>query len=84
MRVGFALLDGAGNFAGTQTSCADIDGTNSAVINNLHFFHVWFPGFVGASGYLATVNADSVAGLLIFCANFALCHWGCTSFVSFP
>ena len=84
MRVGFTLLDSASNFTGTQASCADVDGTNSAVVYDLHFLHVWFPGFIGASGDLATVNADSVAGLLIFCTNFALCHWGCTSFVSFP
>lgn len=71
---GWKRSDGPGHFSGAQASGADIDGTDGTVVVDLYLFHIRFPGFICASADLATVDADSMAGLAGFFADFTLCH----------
>ena len=67
---GWKRSDGPGHFSGAQASGADIDGTDGTVVVDLYLFHIRFPGFICASADLATVDADSMAGLAGFFRRF--------------
>jgi hypothetical protein len=42
--------------------------------DDLHFLYIGPPNAVGAAGYLAARNTDSMPGLDVFVAHFTFCH----------
>ncbi len=70
----YRALDSACYFAGTEASCADIDGSDSSVVIDFNLFYIGLPYSFGTSADLATADADSTAGLHTLFTNFTLCH----------
>ena len=68
-------LDCSGDFARTQTSCADVDGFVRAVVVDSDFLYVWFPCAVSAARNLAARDAYSMPCADGFVACNTLCHF---------